>query len=430
MTFHDITSSRTAVSLIQFYVLFLMISGVSIFVNLVEIRCKKIYMLWCAVLTVFAYFAEQTLLRIPDSEEGMKDIELAIRWMLFDMPLWECILIVVCVSLSYVLLIYRMKVWSREHISFMSLKEAIDTLPDGLCYYDDRGITLSVNMTMNQISTALTGEPLSDGVGFLEKIKEGRDSEDCTFVRSGDEPIIRLSSGEIYSIVYRCLTEGSNSINEIIATDITEEYNAAERLNRQNERLNKQKERLKEFGKNVTGLTIEKELLQAKIDIHDNFGKALLAARQYIRTGDGDRDKILDIWNTNVILLEHERSSAGKDIYASVMKAASDVGVGISIKGRLPAEEPASDIVMTALRECVTNTFRHARGDRLYVDVDDKDSLEYIVTMTNNGMPPVRKIHPTGGLGNLMRAAKAAGADLIIESEPVFKLILKIPRIG
>ncbi len=429
MRLSDLHFSPTVIRFIQMYWAILVLGGCYTFSVLIRQWQKKAYILASIVLILISYSVEQVLLRIDHDVSELNPLEVVLHEMMLDTPLWSGCFLTILLTLAHVMLIYRASVWSREHITLASVKEAMDNLPDGLCYYDDNGIVLSVNLAMNEISNALTGSYVTDGRALFELIMSEKAGDDNEFLPSESGPMLKLKTGDVYIFTHKEIKASGRTIYELKAVDLTEEYNAGELLKRQNERLKEQQERLRAFGDNVTGYTIEKELLQTKIRIHDDFGKALLAAKHYLKEGGGDRDRLLDIWRTNVVLLEKEKSGDNPDIYASVMQAAKDVGVKVNIDGELPTEGSAAEIVLTALRECITNTFRHAKGDELYVKVDAADEFEQIVEMTNNGQPPVGSIRTTGGLGNLIKVAGRMGAGVDIESRPVFKLTLRIPRI-
>ena len=56
--------------------------------------------------------------------------------------------------------------WERTHITPMSVKESVDTLPAGLCCSFDDGFPKLVNRRMEEICRSVTGEPLRDAEDF------------------------------------------------------------------------------------------------------------------------------------------------------------------------------------------------------------------------------------------------------------------------
>ena len=223
-------------------------------------------------------------------------------------------------------------------------------------------------------------------------------------------------------------------LKEMVMVDITGEYGTFEDLLKKYDSLELQQERLKEYNRNVTSATIERELLSAKVHIHDELGEILLAAKRYIQTedadrhlGDIDRQTITDLWLRNLSLLGVEREKAEQDEYGEIYRAAADIGMKIVVKGELPDDGNVKPVVASALHECLTNTFRHAGGDTVYVESEKSDTGTpgFLITFTNNGKPPEGAIEERGGLKSLRKMAEDAGFDMKIETEGGFKLILK-----
>ncbi|MBR6983334.1 MAG: hypothetical protein IKH75_07370 [Ruminococcus sp.] len=115
-----------------------------------------------------------------------------------------------------------------------------------------------------------------------------------------------------------------------------------------------------------------------------------------------------------------------KDIYGKVFTVAGYVGVDIDVKGELPAERESGEIIVTALIECLTNTFRHAHGDRILLECTKNEGRNTYM-ITNNGVAPKTEIQESGGLRNLRQAAESLGWTMEIQSRPAFRLTLTAP---
>ena len=150
--------------------------------------------------------------------------------------------------------------------------------------------------------------------------------------------------------------------------------------------------------------------------------------------GDIDRRTVTELWLKNLSLLGVEREQTEEDEYAEIYRAASDIGMKIEVTGELPQEGKAKSVTASAMHECLTNTFRHAGGDTVYVESvkvientkTGKNSSGYILTFTNNGKPPEGDIEERGGLKSLRKMAEDAGFDMKIETAGGFKLILDL----
>lgn len=66
------------------------------------------------------------------------------------------------------LFIIILLIQSRKNtLSKMSIKEAFDDLPSGICFYEESGVTRLVNRKMNDLSIKITGECLLNGKKFI-----------------------------------------------------------------------------------------------------------------------------------------------------------------------------------------------------------------------------------------------------------------------
>ena len=116
--------------------------------------------------------------------------------------------------------------------------------------------------------------------------------------------------------------------------------------------------------------------------------------------------------------------------------AAEKNGVTVDIAGIVPPDEKILQLLANAITQCATNAVRHAGADRLKVIVQSEDAHsddvqsedERIrIEITNNGVPPKETIKETGGLASVRKLAEDLGAEMIVESQPVFRLTLLIP---
>lgn len=178
-----------------------------------------------------------------------------------------------------------------------------------------------------------------------------------------------------------------------------------------------------ELGILIKAYTIEKEQLDARIRLHDDLGKMLLLARRYIQ-GSGDKESMLSVWRCSSHLLETEDADPVSDGYRYMESVARDVGIRLVITGDLPEDAPYSELVITAIHECLTNTLRHAHGEELRVL-----SRDGRIEITNDGEPPKGPVRESGGLNMLRKKAEALKVSMVIESSPVFRLILDFGKV-
>ena len=82
--------------------------------------------------------------------------------------------------------------------------------------------------------------------------------------------------------------------------------------------------------------------------------------------------------------------------------------------------------ITTAMRECATNTVRHAGGNEMKVRIFEVKST-LVVWIENNGKPPERKVVEGGGLSDLRKRIEKAGGTMRIKSSPTYRLTVILP---
>lgn len=335
---------------------------------------------------------------------------------------------------------------SRDMITTRSIKESIDLLPDGVCFSTDRGMPILMNSRMRQLCTEFTGEGLMDTEKFWRDLRNGN-------VRKGIRPLKQReaafidTNGQVWDFRRSRLSYGGEKVTEISAVNITTQYHLHKELVARYERLNDVNSRLHHFSEEVEKVTREKEILAAKIKLHDEIGRSLLILRSYLtetpeksaqtetpgksaQTEKRDRSRLLPLWQYIVTSMQEGTIlKEREDSLLLLKKEAADFNVDIFLDGLLPANPSVRNVIFAAVRECAGNTAKHARGDRLFITIHDTEENTEVF-ITNNGNAPGGSIHETGGLKNLRKMVEERGGSMQIKSSPVFVLHLCFPERG
>ena len=251
------------------------------------------------------------------------------------------------------------------------LKESFDNLPVGLCFFDRNGIAVLCNRQMQRLFHLLAGHDLQ-ALSDLRALLDGYP------VTAPGHPDILLTPGIGAWRFTLCTVEaGGAAYTQAIAADVTELYRARQELQKDNRRLAADGERLR-----------ASRLLQ----------------RDH-RTPD---------------LPEREHLDA-------LRKTAREMGVAVRLTGVLPAEPAAHELRLLAIRECVTNTVRHAGGDEVYAACA-QTAQGASIRIVNNGRPPQGAIVEHGGLGSLRGRVEQAGGTMTIDTAPRFALTVTVPE--
>lgn len=377
---------------------------------------RKIMLLPDALLLLISFAHVQLMIRSvivkPFYPEGRR---------LLTVPVIITCLVLVAIA---AFLLWRIGRWSRSHISAMSVKVAFDRLPTGLCYYLPGGLIKLVNASMDALCLETLGTPLMDPEGFWRGLKDGSLPQT---LHGGETPMLRLADGRVFSFAHRVLDTELGVVHELLAMDVSDDYALNRELEGKQVRAKELNVRLKALLGSIEYLTMSRELMQLKTELHDALGQSLLLSKRYLLDPDSvDAQQVRDTWLNNLNLLENSRPESWQKPYFIQEKQAEALGVRLEIRGELPTETRLIGVVETSLRVHSTNVLRHAGGSRATVECV-RDTGGWLLTLTNDGCAPSGEIREGGGLGNLRNRVEALGGWMKIESAPVFRLRIWLP---
>lgn len=345
------------------------------------------------------------------------------------LPDWLIISLSVGLALGNGLFFRNIHRYDKKHVTRMSIKEAMDNLPSGILCYAPGARTLLTNRVMEDICRRAVGEGPINGEDFAKGLRDGRLAAGCKREVFGSETMLILPDGRSWKISEGRLMYENRPVEMLLTHEMTELYQKTIKLGEIEKNLTAQEKRLSELNHSIVGLTTEQEILKAKVKIHDEMGSNLLAIKRYITEGGTQEEKeaLMAGLHRNLAFLKSEAKTAPRDEYELILNTAKQLGVTIHIRGRLPQDESYKHILAVAIHECCTNTLRHARGDEVYISIEDEaGSLK--ASFRNNGLPPEGEIRETGGLASLRSLTEQAGGRVAIRSMPDFMLEITLPK--
>ena len=303
-----------------------------------------------------------------------------------------------------------------------SVKEAFDNLPSGVCFFDKNGIVTLCNHQMYRLVFALTGKDLQI-FSDMQEILEGN-----ALLKQRDNDIFILDDGSAWHFYKESITtQEGNSFIQVIAADVTELYLRQNELKQDNRKLEEYSRRMRQLSANIITLIREEEILNMKMRVHDDIGRSVIATRQFIRQNRPMSELDLTAWKNAVRLLKHDNElSDDKDGMERLAGAAKGLGIKILLDGDMPEDTKAAGLVITAVRECMTNAVRHAGADELYVKLTCDGNMFYAL-ISNNGAAPESEITEGGGLSSLKARVKKCGGEVKIKSMPRFERTVELP---
>ena len=345
------------------------------------------------------------------------------------LPLWLLWCIVAAADFLLIWEIVRLRRLKRQELSRDSVKQAIDLLPSGICYFTPSGSVKLCNMQMHILFRTLSQ---SD----LQTLTELQDALAHCDAGSG---VIRLSherqtylfpDGKAWRYRQNVVTDEDGAVyTETIFSDMTELYHKKLELKEQIKQLNAISRELKLLSDNVLILTREKEVLSAKTKLHDYMGAGLIAMRQILRHNQTEEAaNAIELLRQAVSAIKNDNTyPQGRSELDGFMHDAEAIGIKVNLSGELPEQEELRCVMILAMRECLTNSVRHAGATALHVAVE-KNGDSISMKITNDGKAPETEVVPKGGLHNLYRHIADCGGTMEIQWKPVFVLTVVLPE--
>ena len=343
-----------------------------------------------------------------------------------DISLWLCkqpliipMAVIVFVAAYYGWLIQEERRFRSHTITRSSIREGVDQITSGLCFYAEGGRLILSNSRMNELCHAIVGRDLQNAELFWQILSGGETVPGVERLSFGKYPNFRLLDGKVWTFA----REELDGFIQLTAADTTLQQALTDELREKNLDLAAMNLRLRKYGENVDALVRAKERLETKVRIHGELGQALLATRRYLMAPNA-QEPPLDIWRRNIAMLRKEmESEKAEDPLQILEKAATSAGVELVIRGKLSAENEYRQFFLIAASEALTNAVFHGDAKKLYIELREEDS-RWIMRFTNDGVQPKKDIAEGGGLSSLRRKAESIGAAMKVESTPEFVLTI------
>ena len=386
-----------------------------------------------SVALLVAEVTVQVILLNSDYMQMFKYVSFKEPWFLPRMPVVLLIPLIIIFIAGSLIINIKLNHWKKIHVTSFSLKEGADKLPSGICIFYDNGRIIMINTRMSLLYSELTGNVIHNGNEFWGNLRGGFIKDAEIESESADNLIIKMDSGEVWFIEKKRIVNEENFAWQVVAADVTDAYEIYNRIQEKTEKLQKMNVKLQNYNHTVEDMTREEEILRVKIRIHDELGQVLLSTKYFIENGmsEQDAEQLLDMWKRNVNLMRLETDPERSEDYLKILNyAAKTIGVKINWYGDMPhSDRNAVKILIHAGKESLTNTVRHANGNELFINASEL-SEQWYFEFFNNGKQPEAPVTEGGGLSGLRRRVEAEGGKMKLESYPMFKVMLWVPKEG
>lgn len=330
----------------------------------------------------------------------------------------------------------------KKNTSAKMIKKAIDSYPGGICFSALDGRVILVNEKMNKLMLELTGHTILNAKAAWEKLtnfanngkaekltqswlpKDTNNENESTH----QQLFFRFSDNSVWRFELRFLD--SNTV-QVEAAEITELYRLSEELYENTIRLQEIQKRQKALLDSIVEINLNKEILAAKMHIHDELGHCLLATTKAI-TEDSlaeNADTLRKSWNSTIQDFSNISTVwtvPDSSLQSELMQVAELIGCKVIFLGEQPTQRKALQLLYAAIREALTNAVRHANATGLMVKIE-QDEKNYHIEISDNGGVTVSKITEGNGLSALRQRLEQEGASLKVLCDNGVSLIVNIP---
>ncbi|MBP5444783.1 MAG: hypothetical protein J6Y28_01295 [Acholeplasmatales bacterium] len=319
-----------------------------------------------------------------------------------------CLLYYLVYSIYLVLTLYE---YNKKTINNLSIKEALDSLPIGICFANKKNRIIFNNKTMINILNYNGIESRIKIIDLWDEIK----SKD--FIFDDENTGLLKYNDETFMVV---LDKANDLEYQIKATNISAEYEIIDEILQANQTLEEQEKSLKDYIVKIEEIERQKSLLRVKGRIHDVFAQRLSIIHQYL-----DNEDIQNISNEEIKKLlidmtkdiKEENELNYDEIKNNIISSYALIGMKIDFVGDFNDKE-GQNAILKIVREAATNALRHGGASELKVEYTNG-----IITITNNGVEP-NVIKEGNGIKNMKFIAKENKLDLQIELKP-YRIIIK-----
>lgn len=316
---------------------------------------------------------------------------------------------------------YHERLRADNTLSKNSIQEGTDDIPMGLCFSDPKGRIVLINKKMRE----LAGEVFGFYPQMTSEMKEALLKQGKAQVLNGD--CVNIGERIYHFRICPITVNGEEGWKQIMAYDVNQQQRGNEELLIETEKLEKINRKIRKMYARMSDDIREKESLALKVYVHDTIGRSILTVQDIMENGDETEQKVQALREAIGVLSSNRTTFAGT--LEEVIQTAAKMGINVDKRGYIPRDTIVETLTEAAVRECVTNCIKHAKGNEITVKAEDLEVI-YRITVTNNGEKPKEKIVERGGLLSLRRSVEASGGEMSISHYPSFCLVLNIPKKG
>ncbi len=172
----------------------------------------------------------------------------------------------------------------------------------------------------------------------------------------------------------REITVDGEELYEMIASDITTEYAKTEALEQDKAELSRMNQELWDYYLSIDDSVHRQEILQAKMNIHDEMNRLMLSTVAADKKDTQALDNIFSLWEQNALLLCMEADKkANQQESNSVESLAKALGISLIWHGDLPPalSEKQKELFFFTAQEAIINAVKHAQAKTMEISFEE-----------------------------------------------------------
>nr|MBP6886901.1 hypothetical protein [Oscillospiraceae bacterium] len=320
----------------------------------------------------------------------------------------------------------------RKNITGLSVKEALDQLPDGMLFAGSSGRPVSVNRQARKMIGSLGLSPYERIDVLWEKLACHPDRVKGDGGQDG--LLICLQEGTCFYFLKYPIEMKRRHFTQLYLRDVTREFCVSRQIEDENRRLEENALELKRLLELAEENARRKEILDSRARLHDILSQRLSLTRVLL---SGLEKKPVE---KQLEEIKGLLASVGQDLFyepeltpqvrlEQLVRLYQTIGIEIACEGQLPASDKISDVFVKILREAFSNALRHAGATRIFVRFDE-GGAGHGMTVSNNGYCPSEPPKEGNGIQSMRARLEPLDGSLIIKTECEFVIRICVPSVS
>ena len=350
----------------------------------------------------------------------------------------------------------------RKYVVAGSVKEAIDTIPVGLLYYQKNGRILLLNSQMQKIMRTLSGRVYRNGNDFCADLRNEKKPAGKERERIGAQTAFRVGDRRWMFTLHENMTD-RDPCSLLTAMDVTDEWTATKKLLEHTRALRKNNEDLRKLTIDLGKISRMQEIGRARSQLHETMGQQISLLLRTLQDGKEPDQKLIAALSQNFLKqMAQPVQIPPSQAIASLIETYRAVGISVRVTGRPASEEDAALAQVNILTEAVTNAVRHGYATEIKAEFSETGAVEeqgtsagekadesaepggneltqkstlpgnsWLLRISNNGITEMGPVHEGGGIAHMREIAAQMGGTFQYGVESVkseFYIMISLPK--